>query len=105
MKIHSMAMLSLEFEIYFESDHSLLVSFGNEIRQEIHYDVLRLSKLLLDESAEGILNIHPAYSTVLISFDPRTIIPSDLERHVRQFLQRIDSVELPESRTVEIPVC
>src|SRR5713101_8722969 len=87
------------------SDHSLLVTFGNEISHETHKNVLRLTRLLLDQSHEGIINIHPAYSSVLLTVDPRVISISEAERHVRQLLKRIDSIELPPSRSVELPVC
>ena len=89
----------------FASDHSLLVTFGNEITQEVHRDVVRLSRLLLEESTQEILNIHPAYSSVLITFDPRITSPSKFEGHIRRLMKNMDSIEIPQSQSVEIPVC
>ena len=51
------------------SDRSLLVSFGDEISIEAHRQVARLTHAL--EGQRGILNLHPAFASILIDFDPR----------------------------------
>jgi inhibitor of KinA len=84
------------------SDHSLLVSFGDEVSLEIHRDVLRLCRLL--EGRPELLNLHPGYRSVLISYDPRARESGEVESLVREALSRMPSVELPEARTVEVPV-
>src|SRR5215813_517669 len=84
------------------SDHSLLVLFGSEVSHQIHRDVLRLSRLL--EGHKEVLNIHPGYCSVLISYDPRTQESAAIESILREALARIRSIQLPEPRTVEIPV-
>jgi KipI family sensor histidine kinase inhibitor len=82
------------------SDHSLLVSFGNEISIEIHRKILRLVQLLRDAD---VLNIHPAYASILVTFDPRRRDHATLEREIRGLLDK--AAPLPEPRLVEIPVC
>jgi KipI family sensor histidine kinase inhibitor len=84
------------------SDHSLLVSFGHQVSLEIHHDVLRLSLLL--QARPELLNIHPGYCSVLISFDPRRIESAAVESIVRESLARLASVPVPAARTVEVPV-
>jgi inhibitor of KinA len=84
------------------SDHSLLVSFGHEVSLEIHHDVLRLSLLL--KGRRELLNIHPGYCSVLISYDPRKLESAEVEAVVREALGRMRSVKLPAPRTVEVPV-
>jgi inhibitor of KinA len=84
------------------SDHSLLVSFGHEVSREIHRDVLRLSVLL--RGRKELLNIHPAYCSVLISYDPRRWEPAAIESLVRESLARMSAIKLPAPRTVEVPV-
>jgi inhibitor of KinA len=91
--------------IVFSSDHSLLVTFGIEISHEIHLDVRRLTLILLDAKKEGVLNIHPAYSTVLITFDPRIVSFRRLEEHLSRLLMKLNTVELPRPRSMRIPVC
>lgn len=89
----------------FASDRSFLVTLGNEISESCHREVLRLSRLLLDHPHKGILNIHPAYASVLVTFDPMVVSPTDLEGYIRPLMENAGSLVLPEPRTVEIPVC
>jgi inhibitor of KinA len=84
------------------SDHSLLVSFGHQVSLEIHRDVLRLCLLL--ERRRELLNIHPGYCSVLISYDPRCQESHAIESMVREAMARMLTVTLPEVRTVEVPV-
>jgi inhibitor of KinA len=84
------------------SDHSLLVSFGQEVSPEIHREVLRLFRLL--RGRRELLNIHPGYCSVLISFDPCQWELADIESIVREAMARARSLEAPPARTVEIPV-
>jgi KipI family sensor histidine kinase inhibitor len=84
------------------SDHSLLVSFAPVVSEETHRSVLRLSRLL--DGARELVNIHPAYCSVLLTFDPRRTEHQHVESRVRQALERLDTVELPAPRTVEVPV-
>jgi inhibitor of KinA len=87
------------------SDHSLLVTFGAGISRQHHRDVLRLFLLLQQEAMQGIRNLHPAYSSLLISFDPLIIPPREFEAVIRSLVDRIDSVATPEPRRMQIPVC
>jgi inhibitor of KinA len=89
----------------FASDHSLLVVFGNGVSRDIHRNVLRLFKLLQSRPPAGLRNIHPAYSSVLISFDPIAAPLKEFELQVRSLLDRLDSVVLPLPRLIEIAVC
>ncbi|HZM14572.1 MAG TPA: 5-oxoprolinase subunit PxpB [Candidatus Krumholzibacteria bacterium] len=87
------------------SDHSVLVRFGDEIALEAHRQVLRLTTALLEQPAPFIRNLHPAYASVLVSFDPRAASPAAVQDYLAKLLQELPEVELPPSRTVEIPVC
>ena len=91
--------------ISFASDHSLLVVFGNGVSRHLHRKVLRLFRLLRSTPFAGMRNIHPAYNSVLMSFDPIVASPRDLELHVRSLLDWLDAVTLASPRLVEIPVC
>lgn len=51
----------------------------------------------------GILNLHPAYATLLISFDPRLITHGRVEALARA--AESAHAELPATALVEIPVC
>jgi KipI family sensor histidine kinase inhibitor len=90
-------------EIRPSSDRSLLVSFGNEISLDLHREVLRLLRAF-EELPRGILNLHPAYSSVLIDFDPRRRTHAELEEMVRTRMKQAEGVGLDSPRQVEIPV-
>ena len=49
------------------SDRSLFISFGDAISLDTHLEVARLTRCL--EGVRGILNLHPAYTSVLVDFD------------------------------------
>ncbi|MEX1276635.1 MAG: 5-oxoprolinase subunit PxpB [Bacteroidota bacterium] len=87
------------------SDRSLLVTFGAGISRRHHLDVRRLVALLESQPIPGTHAIHPAYSSVLVSFNPRENPPPEFEAGIRDLVQQIDSVRVPEPRRIEIPVC
>lgn len=87
------------------SDRSLLVSFGQQITLESHQSVLKLLRLLQAEPINGILNLHPAYCSLLIKFDPLSVDHEQLQSRLRPFLTRLGDMPLPARRQVEIPVC
>jgi KipI family sensor histidine kinase inhibitor len=94
---------SREVTILPASDRSLLISFGAEISLEAHYQVRLLTQSL--EGLRGILNLHPAYASVLIDFDPRLRTHDEVESFVRERMGSAVHGEPAAVRTVEIPVC
>jgi inhibitor of KinA len=91
-------------QFQYASDQALLVTFGNEISLEVHWQVHRLLRSLQQDPLPGVWNLHPAYCSLLLRFDPCRVEPSELEELVRDRSARCDSMELPPARTVEIPV-
>jgi inhibitor of KinA len=110
----------------FASDQSLLVYFDtpksesrapdpvgtgaarplqNRITLQANENVRRLLRLLELEPVAGVRNLHPAYCSLLIKFDALRIGHGELEAILRQYLDRLQRVKLPEPRQVEIPVC
>ena len=87
------------------SDRSLLISFGESFSPEAHAWVRRLTRALEDAGVRGILNVHPAYVSVLIDFDPRLHTHESAENLARERLESALHAPPPPGRTVEIPVC
>ena len=85
------------------SDRSLLLCCGDEISFDAHLAVARLTRCL--QGVRGILNLHPAYSSVLVDFDPRLRSHAQVEALVRERLASHADQAPPEPRRVEIPVC
>ena len=84
------------------SDRSLLLCFGDEISFDAHLAVARLTRSLA--GVRGILNLHPAYTSVLVDFDPRLRSHAQVEALVCERLASQGQEAAPESRHVEIPV-
>ena len=87
------------------SDQSLLIYFGQQITLDVHEHVRKFLLLLEQEPIAGIRNLHPAYCSVLVKFDPLKWRHEQLEEILKQYLARLGDVTLPEPRQVEIPVC
>ena len=84
------------------SDRSLLLVFDDQISLAAHRDVLRLTRLL--GSVRGVTNVHPAYASILIDFDPLRIGRFEMERAAADLFAQAAAAPWPEPRTVEIPV-
>jgi inhibitor of KinA len=84
------------------SDRSLLLSFGDEISFDVHLAVARLTRSLL--GVRGILNLHPAYTSVLVDFDPRLRSHADVEALLLERIANHQHEPPPEPRHLEIPV-
>lgn len=101
------------------SDQSLIIYFApsretgraearrnqNQITVHAHEQVRKLLRLLEEEPVAGIRNLHPAYGSVLVVFDGMRWGHAEVAEILRGYLERMESVELPEGRLVEIPVC
>ena len=87
------------------SDQSLLIYFGQQITLDAHERVRKFLLLLEQAPIAGIRNLHPAYCSVLVKFDALKWRHEQLEEILKQYLDRMEDVTLPERRQVEIPVC
>jgi len=101
------------------SDQTLLVYFDldgragraqarplqKQITLQANEKVRKLLRLLGREPVAGVRNLHPAYCSLMVTFDGLRVRHEELEGILRGYLERLEKVELPESRVVEIPVC
>ena len=87
------------------SDQTLLVSFGDRITPEAHQRVVALTASLQDQPIAGVLNLHPAYCSLLIKFDLRRTRHEEIERLVQDRMRGAQPALAAAPRQVEIPVC
>ena len=102
---HESSLADLPARFLPASDQSLLVSFGERIDPSASLRVRRLIRLLELNPIHGVVNLHPAYCSVLIRFDALVTEHGELEALLRPQVENLDAVSLPEPREVEIPVC
>jgi KipI family sensor histidine kinase inhibitor len=87
------------------SDASLLVAFGNDISLELHRCVLSLFRTLQAQADPRIRNLHPAYASLLVDFDPLLLGHEELAAHLERMLGVLLSDTEATRDIVEIPVC
>lgn len=87
------------------SDSSLLVYLGDQISLETHRRVAQFLRLLESQPVPGVRNLHPAYCSVLIRFDPLQVSHANLQSQLEAFLKKLPDSRVSEPRQVEIPVC
>ncbi len=69
---------------------------------EAQRNVVRLTHALL--GTRGILNLHPAFLSVLIDFDPRLRTHDEIEALVHERMESAPDREVKPARLIEIPV-
>jgi KipI family sensor histidine kinase inhibitor len=88
----------------YASDQSLMVYLGDTIDLKTHHRVLKLLRMLETAPIPGIRNLHPAYNSLLIVFDPVELEHAYVQHTIAMRMEEIDSIVLPPPRVVEIPV-
>ena len=87
------------------SDQSLLLYFGQQITIGAHQRVRQLLRLLEQEPIAGVRNLNPAYCSILISFNALRLNHGTLQEILGSYLDRLDAMQIPEGRELQIPVC
>ena len=80
-----------------------MVKFGDSISEDLHQQVFSFSNQLLQQSFNGINNVHPGYNSVLVTFDKNIYCDTVLEK-VQQFWSEFQEQKQEKYNTVEIPV-
>ncbi|MGO9239395.1 MAG: 5-oxoprolinase subunit PxpB [Bryobacteraceae bacterium] len=87
------------------SDDALLAEFSGPPSVEIHRQVMALFHALAGSKIEGVKNLHPAYCSVLLVYDPLRWRSEDLVRRLEQTARKPASEPLPAARRLDVPVC
>lgn len=83
------------------SDCSLLIRFGDHISVELNRQVISLFRFLHQANPPWLVNLHPAYATLLIDFHPLTVTHAEVEAFVRS--QPV-TYFVPIGRRIDVPV-
>lgn len=87
------------------SDTSLLAVLAAEPSEGATAAVLALLEALAAAPPPGLVDLRPAYTSLLVVFDPCTTTHGKVERAVTPLLPLPGLLLAPAGRTVEIPVC
>lgn len=87
------------------SDQALLVYLGDDISLATHRRVVGLLRLMQRERPRWLRNLQPAYSSLLMDFDPLQIDHDEVQNAVHDYARRVEHFQPPPARVVEIPVC
>lgn len=86
-------------------DSSILIEFGKEISPEINRKISATIQLMKEQHIEGVVDMIPAFCSLLINYDPRVISYDE----IRERMQALVKVEVKAGETCkrifEIPVC
>lgn len=89
----------MAISVHYAGDSSLLVRLGGS-QAQLH----RFVKLLQREPVEGVVNLHPAYGSVLIVFDALRFEHAAIEASLARVIERMPEVRLSDPKRVTIPV-
>lgn len=87
------------------SDSSLLVMFGNTISPALNARVIALFHAIQACRDPRIRNVHPAYASLLIDFDPLRLTHEELTSTVQQLANTDDVAAETTANVLTIPVC
>lgn len=85
-------------------DSALLVQLGDEIDTTINQRVHALSALINTSPLEGVIETVPAYTTLLIHYDPLILTNAGIRDWVRKKLDHIEDVNWRKPRQLEVRV-
>ena len=94
-----------EIKIYTAGDSSLLIEFGKEISAEINAKITAFVHLLKVQHIEGVTDMIPAFTSLLINYDPRVVTYAALKKRLEKLLKLDVNEETSSSKIFEIPVC
>jgi KipI family sensor histidine kinase inhibitor len=85
-------------------DSALLVQLGAEIDITINQHVHALTALINHSSLNGVIETVPAYSTLLVHYDPSTLRDAEIQRWLREKFDQVADTNLRKPRQIEVPV-
>lgn len=84
-------------------DSALLIQLGDEIDVATNQRIHRLSALISTSPFVGFIETVPAYTTLLIHYDPLTTSLAQVGRYARQKIAQIDDWTAQKPKQVDVP--
>ncbi len=84
-------------------DQALLVEVGDGIRPEVNRRVRHLFLAIQDDRIPGVVDLIPAYRSLLVCYDPLRVSMADLLARISRLEQTLGDISLPPPRLVSVP--
>lgn len=94
-----------DYRILIEGDSSVLIVFGDTISMETNRRITSTVQLIREQRIEGIVDMIPAFVSLLINYNPLVISYDALKRRLEKILKMETKAEETRKRVFEIPVC
>lgn len=94
-----------DIRILTAGDSALLIEFGKEINPETNRKITAIVQLMREQHIEGIVDVIPAFCSLLINYDPRVLCYEELKERMENLLKIETKTETTRKRIFEIPVC
>lgn len=86
-------------------DSSVLIEFKKEISPEINRKITSTVQLMKEQHIEGVVDVIPAFCSLLVNYDPRVISYENLKKRLTLLLKMEIKTGEQRKRVYEIPVC
>ncbi|WP_242876012.1 5-oxoprolinase subunit PxpB [Cellulosilyticum sp. I15G10I2] len=94
-----------DIQFLISADTAITVQFGNEINENIHNNIMAFCMLLEQANIEGVIELVPTYTTVMIHYDPGVILFDEIVQLLKELIKHMHTINLPKGQVIEVPVC
>ena len=85
-------------------DSAALVQLGDEIDLTINQRVHTLANLITSSHIDGVVEVVPAYATLLVHYDPLILSFTQIKDQLHAQISQMDETESQKPRRIEVPV-
>ena len=85
-------------------DSSVLVKLGDEIDLIINRRIHALANLITTSSVKGVVEVVPAYATLIVHYDPLLLSFTQMKAYLRTQISQMEESESRKPRRIEVPV-
>ena len=94
-----------KIKIVAAGDSSILIEFGREINEEINRKITTTVQLIHAQQIEGVVDMIPAFCTLLINYDPRIVSFEKMRKRIQELVKMEVKAGTGRKKVFEIPVC
>ena len=88
-----------------EGDCAILIAFGDEISPQVNQRVTAVCNMIRDAKIIGILDMIPAYASLLVQYNPLLVSFESLQKRLKTLIKITPEAASSGKRIVELPVC